>query len=173
MYAAQLFMNIYLFVLLRSWINLTYFLKRLYKMSGVNETSILQTLETFLYTPYGLGTLAATAIVLTSLVWLLSCCICCCCWRYVKKRRNRLALGVAEADNDLRYVSTELCNTENGSRRLEPTSGGTGTRVGTEGTGIGTGSSGYQSHSGTFNYSLDSFHTEMFAHSSLDSILQQ
>lgn len=126
---------------------------------GVNTTAIIEHLEAFLYTPYGLGTLAGTAIILTSLVWLLGCCVFCCCRWCVRRRRDHLALGVAEADADLRYVSTTSSNPGTG-HNLRPTE-------------FGTGSSGYQSNAGNLNYSLTSLNDEMVAHSSLDSILHQ
>lgn len=125
---------------------------------ATNTTTILDHLESFLYTPYGLAALAAAAIVLTSLVWLLGCCLCCCCY-YCKKRRDRMSLGVAEANGDLRYVSTSISSP--------------GNEHGLQHIGTGTGSSGYHSNTDTFNYSLNSLNDEMVAHSSLDSILHQ
>lgn len=58
-----------------------------------STTDIAQQFEGFLYTPYGLATLAVVAILLTSLVWSVGCCIYCCC-----RRRQRLQQGgVTEA----------------------------------------------------------------------------
>ena len=59
-----------------------------------NSTDISQQFESFLYTPYGVVTLAAVSVLVTSVVWSVGCCIY-CCWR----RRRRLQQdGVTEAN---------------------------------------------------------------------------
>lgn len=66
-------------------------------------TTILQDIESFLYTPYGLGTIAGLSILCTSFVCLISCCcIVCCYWKYHQgeSRSN----GIIEAGNDLKYI---------------------------------------------------------------------
>ena len=59
-----------------------------------NSTDISQQFESFLYTPYGLVTLAAVSVLITSFVWSMGCCIY-YCWH----RRRRLQQdGVTEAN---------------------------------------------------------------------------
>ena len=59
-----------------------------------NSTDISQQFESFLYTPYGVATLAAVSVLITSFVWSMGCCIY-CCWQ----RRRRLQQdGVTEAN---------------------------------------------------------------------------
>lgn len=114
---------------------------------------ILQEVEGFVYTPYGVATVAGVAIVITSLLWLLGCCIYCCCRYRARSGRG----GVTEACGELRFVSI----TPDASHT--PGNGHTG-----------TGSSGYHSHAGTMNYSLTSFHDGCGnTHSSMDSILDR
>ena len=71
------------------------------------DPSILERLESFLYTPMGVGILAAVAVVITSLVWLVGCCVYCCCWW----RRSSEEGGVTVANQDLMFLDigpTEL-----------------------------------------------------------------
>lgn len=77
-------------------------------MSSSNSTSITEEIEDFLYTPYGLATLAIVAVTLTSLIWLLGCWVYCC---YRKRRRQRQA-GTTEANRDLYYLGV---NDQNGT----------------------------------------------------------
>ena len=64
------------------------------------DLSIIERLESFLYTPMGVGTLAAVAVVITSHVWLVGCCIYCCC----RRRRSREEGGVTVANRDLMFL---------------------------------------------------------------------
>ena len=48
----------------------------------------------------GVGTLAAVAVVITSLVWLVGCCVYCCC----RRRRSREEGGVTVANRDLMFL---------------------------------------------------------------------
>ena len=114
--------------------------------------TIIEELQNFLYTPYGLGVLSAASIIITSLIWLLGCCVFFCCRHRMKRREN----GVTEANTDLKYMSV-----------LQPQ------QVKNDAY-SGTCSSGYQSNVGTLNYSLHSLgHDELIAHSSMDSILDK
>ena len=127
------------------------------KMESISNNSTIdstfQAIEDFVYTPYGLATVAVAAIIITSLIWLLGCCIYCCC-RY---RTRRGQGGVAEAGGELRFVN------------IGPNAGPTPNNAYT-----GTGSSGYHSHAGTMNHSVTSFHDgyEM-TNNSMDSILER
>ena len=64
------------------------------------DLSVIERLESFLYTPMGVGTLAAVAVVITSLVWLVGCCVYCCC----RRRRSREEGGVTVANRDLMFL---------------------------------------------------------------------
>lgn len=65
-----------------------------------NTTDIIRSIEGFVYTPYGVATVAAAAILLTSVVWFMGCCVYCCL-----RWRNRLdESGVAEANKDILYL---------------------------------------------------------------------
>ena len=115
-------------------------------MSSDNSTSTSasQAIEDFLYTPHGLVTLAAVAVLLTSLVWCLGCSIYCLC----RRRRQRAQGGITEANRDLFYLGVP-----------DP--------------GNGTLTSGYNTGP-TQAYSLNSLSTEnAIFHSSLDSILDE
>ena len=118
----------------------------------MNTTEVLESIEDFFYTPYGLGAVAGAAIILTSLVWCLGCCIYCCCTKCRKMR------GVAEANGEIEYLSVvHSSNTLESSLKAPHNEHGTGT-------------SGYQSHIG--DYSLDSLRaTEVTT--SMDSILNK
>ncbi len=52
-----------------------------------------------LYTPYGVASVAAVAIILISLVWTLACCIVCCC----KWRQRERQTGDSEASREMTY----------------------------------------------------------------------
>ena len=116
------------------------------KMSNVTDTvpSITYRLESFLYTPYGVATLAAIAILLTSLVWTVCCCIYCCCRR---RDRNHEEGGTTEANRDLLYLGISTTDQTNN---------------GTLSSGYNTGPQPYTTNSlttggtGMFNTSLDS-----------------
>ena len=102
------------------------------------ELGIPQQIESFLYTPYGLATLAAVSIFLTSLLWTCGCCIYCC-----YRRRHRLQEdGITEANRDLYYFGV-----------TDPTVNG-----GTMTSGYNTVPPSFSLNAGTgiFNTSLDS-----------------
>ena len=62
---------------------------------------IREELEAFLYTPYGLGTLAGVAIILTSLLWCIGCCIYCC---YRKAHSSQHTEGTLEVSREMEYI---------------------------------------------------------------------
>ena len=129
------------------------------KMESISNNStidsMLQDIEDFVYTPYGVATVAVLAVIVTSLLWSLGCCIYCCC-RY---RARRGQGGVAEASGELRFVNI-------GSNPGGHTSSNNGY--------TGTGSSGYHSHAGTMNHSVTSFHDGYdMTNNSMDSILER
>ena len=70
-------------------------------MSNTTNLDIVDELESFLYTPYGVSTVAGAAILLTSLLWIVGCC--CCCYCYLHRRRSYDLDGVLEANRDLDY----------------------------------------------------------------------
>ena len=61
------------------------------------DPSLSDRLESFLYTPYGLATLAGITIIITSIVWTICCMVYCCC------RYKRNEAGVAEANRDILF----------------------------------------------------------------------
>jgi hypothetical protein len=69
-------------------------------MDPSDDPSVIDRLESFLYTPMGLGTLAGVAVIITSLVWLVGCCIYCCC----RRRRSSEEGGVTVANRDLMFL---------------------------------------------------------------------
>lgn len=71
--------------------------------SPTAQLSIGVELESFLYTPYGVSTLAAVAVLLTSFVWCLGCSVYCCHQR--RQRQNQE--GVLEANRELDYYGVE------------------------------------------------------------------
>ena len=129
----------------------------------MNTTAILQDIETFLYTPYGLATLAATAVILTSFVWFIACCIFCCCWKCHKRQVTAEIGGSIEAGNDLKYIQ----HRSTGDNIMHTTRPITGQGYST------TNSSGYQSGIDTLNYSTSSLqnHDVLATNTSMDSIL--
>lgn len=120
-------------------------------MMDGNSTTLLQDVESFLYTPYGLGALAGAAVLLTSCIWVVCCCFCMCCWRCHANRKNTSETGIIEASNDLKYM------TVHSSEFQPPAKYSTG------------GSSGYHSNVGTLTPLHN--HDAMMTHSSMDSIL--
>ena len=68
------------------------------------DLSIIERLESFLYTPMGVGTLAAVAVVFISLVWLAGCCVYCCC----RQRKSREEGGVIITNRDLMFLDIGL-----------------------------------------------------------------
>lgn len=109
-------------------------------MTNSTELDIAEELEDFLYTPYGVGTLAAISVFLTSLLWCLGCCVYC----VVQRRRNRNQEGVLEADRELDYYQYGAQNAT-----ATATDGGEGVSGPN-----GTLSSGY--NTAVTTYSLDS-----------------
>lgn len=120
----------------------------------MSNTTIFEEIESFLYTPHGLATLSGVVILVTSLIWLIGCCICCCCWKCHKHRQN----GVTEASGDLKYMTMTIPD-------ITPPQLG----------GYSTNSSGYQSNTGTLDYSTNagSMQRDTFmTHDSMESILR-
>ena len=103
-------------------------------MDFANDTQIdiIEKLETFLYTPYGLGALAGVSVLVTSLIWLVGCCICCCFCHWKKLRSNED--GLQEADREMDFIDS--------------------TTVGSRKQNTGTMSSGY--NTGPASYSMAS-----------------
>ena len=109
---------------------------------------IIEELESFLYTPIGLGTLAGVSVLVTSLIWLLFCCICCCCWRKCRRSED----GTQEADRELHFIDPP--------------------RVSSSHNAGGTMSSGY--NTGPASYSMTSLLTStnnLVLESSMDSVV--
>ncbi len=80
--------------------------------NDTDQINFIEELETFLYTPYGLGALAGVSVLVTSLFWLLVCCSCCCC--YWRKLRNSEE-GMVEADKDLHFIDSSKAPGRNGT----------------------------------------------------------
>lgn len=119
------------------------------KMSNTTDQmlDIVEELESFLYTPYGLGTLAGVAILLTSLLWSLGCCIYCCC----RSQHRRNEEGTQEAGRELHFIDAPA--------------------VVSQKEGNGTMSSGY--NTGPASYSLTSLlASNNISNSSMDSIIR-
>lgn len=119
----------------------------------MSNTTILEEIESFLYTPYGLATLSGVVLLVTSLIWFIGCCIFCCCWKCHKRRQN----GVTEAGGDLKYMTMMTPDVR------PPQLGG-----------YSTNSSGYQSNTGTLDYSTNAGsmqHDTFRTHDSMESIL--
>lgn len=66
-------------------------------VSTTDSDSIGERLESFLFTPYGVATIAGLAIIFTSIFWTIGCCIYCCC------RYKRQEGGETEANRDLLF----------------------------------------------------------------------
>ena len=104
-------------------------------------------LVSFLYTPYGLATIAAITAILTSLVWTIGCMIVCCC------KYKRHELGTAEANREMLFFGN-----------LGPANGN----------GHGTMSSGYNTGPQSYNttsYNLTRNGSTAMLNDSLDSML--
>lgn len=69
-------------------------------MDPSTDPSVIDRLESFLYTPMGVGTLAGVTVVITSLIWLVGCCVYCCC----RWRRSSEEGGVTVANRDLMFL---------------------------------------------------------------------
>lgn len=68
------------------------------------ELDVVEELKSFLYTPYGAGTLAGAAVILTSILWALGCCLYCCCRRKCCSSGNHE--GTLEAGREIEFFST-------------------------------------------------------------------
>lgn len=115
--------------------------------------NIGEELESFLYTPYGVSTLAGLVALLTSLLWCLCCCLYCC----IQRRHSLNQDGVLEANREMAYygvVRTGLSNEGAG--------------------GNGTMSSGYNTGTAPIPYSMNSLTgTTNCIATSLDSIIDR
>lgn len=103
-------------------------------------------LVSFLYTPYGVATLAAISIIITSLVWTLGCMIYCCC------KYKRHESGVAEANREMLFFGN-----------MGPASNGHGTMS----SGYNTGPQSYTTNS----YNMTRNGSTAMLNVSLDSML--
>ena len=118
---------------------------------STDDPSIIDRLESFLYTPMGVGTLAAVAVVITSLIWLVGCCIYCCC----RRRRSSEEGGVTVANRDLMFLDigpTELVHN------------------GTMSSGYNTGPQPYTT-SNSYNNPMARNGSTAMLHTSLDSVI--
>lgn len=106
---------------------------------------VVEELKSFLYTPYGVSTLAAAAVVLTCVLWCVGCCILCFC--HQRRHRHNLE-GTLEANREIEYFGVVNMSS-------------------TQQQGGGTMSSGYNSNTGN---SLAGANNNLFA-TSLDSIV--
>ena len=115
-------------------------------MSNGTEIDVVQELESFLYTPYGVSALAGLAILLTSALWGVCCCIyCCCCRRRCRGNQD----GTLEANREIEYFG--MLSDSSLSRRHR--------RDGTMSSGYNTGPTAYtltQTGNNTVSSSLDS-----------------
>ncbi len=77
---------------------------------------IVQELESFLYTPYGVATLAALAILLTSLLWGIGFCV--YCYHQRKGRHRHEDGGTIEASQEMDYygMTSLSSNQQQGDR---------------------------------------------------------
>lgn len=132
----------------------------LFNTTTAPKLDIVEKLESFLYTPYGVSTLAVVAMLFASLFWCLACCLYCC----IRRRRGQEDQGgVLEANREMDYYGV-----------LSVTPSGTN-----QGDGGGTLSSGYntaptaysdslRANTGQTALSLDSLHATF---TSQDSII--
>ena len=142
-----------------------------------SESTALEQVESFVYTPYGVATVAAVSVLVTVLLWMVSCCIFFKC----RQRRRARQSGVTEANREIQYVGTSFeYDGTSGAGRMQMQSsvdrGEGGERGGGGGGGghqaTGTMSSGYSTGPHT-SHSMNSFQTDnVFLSSSLDSILE-
>lgn len=86
---------------------------------STSQLNIGGELESFLYTPYGVSTLAGVASLLTSLLWCLGCRVYC----YIQRRHSLNQEGVMEANREMDYYGVLQSGFSNG----EGGSGGQGT----------------------------------------------
>jgi hypothetical protein len=112
--------------------------------SPPTQLDIVGELESFLYTPYGVGTLAVVVSLLTSFLWCVGCCVCHC----IQKRHSLNQEGVLEANAEMDYYGSGI---PNGGRD-------------------GTLSSGYNT---AIPYSLNSLAGDVTLRTSLDSIIDR
>ena len=116
------------------------------------DPSVIDRLESFLYTPMGVGTLAGVAVIVTSLVWLVGCCVYCCC----RWRRSGEEGGVTVANRDLMFLDV-------GS--TEPVHNGTMS------SGYNTGPQPYTTSSNSYNNPMGRNGSTAMLHTSLDSVI--
>ena len=115
------------------------------------DLSIIERLESFLYTPMGVGTPAAVAVIITSLVWLVGCCVYCCC----RWRRSSEEGGVTVANRDLMFLD------------IGPTEP---VHNGTMSSGYNTGPQTYTT-SNSYNNPMERNGSTAMLHTSLDSVI--
>lgn len=65
-----------------------------------SSNDLMDDIEDFIYTPYGVALVAILAVLLTSLLWTFCCCVYCC----YRKRQQINQSGTAEANRDLYYL---------------------------------------------------------------------
>lgn len=81
-----------------------------------NSVDSIEDFETFLYSPYGVSTVAVVAIILTSLIWLSGCCIYCC---YRRRHRDHQE-GMLEANREIYFfgMTGDTSNQQHGNGTL-------------------------------------------------------
>ena len=77
------------------------------------KLSVVEELEAFLYTPYGVGTLAGLTLLLTCVVWCVGCCVYCC----VRKRCGHDQDGLVEATREIQYYGVATAPTQDKDHR--------------------------------------------------------
>ena len=80
--------------------------------SSEHTLNVVVELESFLYTPYGVGTLAGATILLTSFLWFLGCCIYCCCRRKYQQHNEE---GIQEAGRELHFIDGPVASHQEGN----------------------------------------------------------
>ena len=121
-------------------------------MDPATDPSVVDRLESFLYTPMGVGTLAGVAVIITSLVWLIGCCVYCCC----RRRRYSDEGGVTVANRDLMFLDIGPTDSVNN---------------GTMSSGYNTGPQPYTT-SGSYNNPMERNGSQTMLHTtSLDSVI--
>lgn len=118
---------------------------------GGSVDNFLHDVESFLYTPLGLGALVGATVLVTSCVWLLCCSIACCCWKWWNRRSR--SSGTIEAGADLKYMTCTEFRPQHYTAAA-PASDGL---------------NGYHSNAGTLS-SLN-HHDTLGIHSSMDAIM--
>lgn len=114
------------------------------------ELNVVEELEGFLYTPYGVGTLAGLTLVLTCVVWCVGCCVYCC----VRRRCGRNQDGLVEATRDIQYYGVASTDPTQDHRD-------------------GTLSSGYNTALTTFSLNSSAAGSNILLTTSMDSIVDK